>query len=167
MTAGRHFLQIPGPSNVPDRILRAMDYPVMDHRGPAFADVGKKALEGMKTIFRTDGRVVIYPSSGTGAWEAALVNTLSPGDTVLMYETGHFAMLWKKLAEKLGLNPVFIEGDWRSGADASAIEEHLRRRHGPTGSRRSASCITRPRPGLSPMWPPRAAPSMPQVIPRF
>ena len=138
MTAGRHFLQIPGPSNVPDRILRAMDYPVMDHRGPAFADVGKKALEGMKTIFRTDGRVVIYPSSGTGAWEAALVNTLSPGDTVLMYETGHFAMLWKKLAEKLGLNPVFIEGDWRSGADASAIEEHLR---GDTGHRIKAVCV--------------------------
>jgi alanine-glyoxylate transaminase/serine-glyoxylate transaminase/serine-pyruvate transaminase len=138
MTAGRHFLQIPGPSNVPDRILRAMDYPVMDHRGPAFADVGKKALEGMKTIFRTEGRVVIYPSSGTGAWEAALVNTLSPGDTVLMYETGHFAMLWKKLAEKLGLNPVFIEGDWRSGADASAIEEHLR---GDTGHRIKAVCV--------------------------
>lgn len=138
MTAGRHFLQIPGPSNVPDRILRAMDYPVMDHRGPAFADVGRKALEGMKTIFRTDGRVVIYPSSGTGAWEAALVNTLSPGDTVLMYETGHFAMLWKKLAEKLGLNPVFIEGDWRSGADASAIEEHLR---GDTGHRIKAVCV--------------------------
>lgn len=126
MTAGRHFLQIPGPTNVPDRILRAMDYPTMDHRGPAFAEVGRRALEGMKSIFRTEGRVVIYPSSGTGAWEAALVNTLSPGDTVLMYETGHFATLWKKLAEKLGLNPVFIEGDWRSGADAAAIEERLR-----------------------------------------
>jgi alanine-glyoxylate transaminase/serine-glyoxylate transaminase/serine-pyruvate transaminase len=138
MTAGRHFLQIPGPSNVPDRILRAMDYPVMDHRGPAFADVGKKALEGMKTIFKTDARVVIYPSSGTGAWEAALVNTCSPGDTVLMYETGHFAMLWKTLAEKLGLKPVFIEGDWRSGADASAIEEHLR---GDTGHKIKAVCV--------------------------
>jgi len=138
MTAGRHFLQIPGPSNVPDRILRAMDFPVMDHRGPAFADVGKKALEGMKTIFKTDARVVIYPSSGTGAWEAALVNTCSPGDTVLMYETGHFAMLWKKLAEKLGLKPVFIEGDWRSGADASAIEEHLR---GDTGHKIKAVCV--------------------------
>ncbi|MFU8834838.1 MAG: pyridoxal-phosphate-dependent aminotransferase family protein [Roseovarius sp.] len=126
MGAGRHFLQIPGPSNVPDRILRAMDYPTMDHRGPAFAEVGRKALEGMKRIFRTEARVVIYPSSGTGAWEAALVNTLSPGDTVLMYETGHFAMLWQKLAGKLGLNPVFIEGDWRSGADAGAIETRLR-----------------------------------------
>lgn len=126
MTAGRHFLQIPGPSNVPDRILRAMDYPTMDHRGPAFADVGRKALEGMKAIFKTESRVVIYPSSGTGAWEAALVNTLSPGDSVLMFETGHFAMLWKGLAEKLGLNPVFIEGDWRSGADADAIEARLR-----------------------------------------
>jgi alanine-glyoxylate transaminase/serine-glyoxylate transaminase/serine-pyruvate transaminase len=126
MGAGRHFLQIPGPSNVPDRILRAMDYPTMDHRGPAFAEVGRKALDGMKRIFRTEARVVIYPSSGTGAWEAALVNTLSPGDTVLMYETGHFAMLWQKLAGKLGLNPVFIEGDWRSGADAGAIETRLR-----------------------------------------
>jgi len=138
MSAGRHFLQIPGPSNVPDRILRAMDYPTMDHRGPAFADVGSKALEGMKSIFKTEGRVVIYPSSGTGAWEAAMVNTLSPGDTVLMYETGHFAMLWKKLAEKLGLKPVFIEGDWRSGADASAIEEHLR---GDTGHKIKAVCV--------------------------
>lgn len=126
MAAGRHFLQIPGPSNVPDRILRAMDYPTMDHRGPAFADVGLKSLEGMKSIFKTESRVVIYPSSGTGAWEAALVNTLSPGDSVLMFETGHFAMLWKSLAEKLGLDPVFIEGDWRSGADAHAIEERLR-----------------------------------------
>ncbi|HKL46945.1 MAG TPA: aminotransferase class V-fold PLP-dependent enzyme [Roseovarius sp.] len=126
MTAGRHFLQIPGPSNVPDRILRAMDYPTMDHRGPAFADVGRKALEGMKAVFKTESRVVIYPSSGTGAWEAALVNTLSPGDSVLMFETGHFATLWRGLAEKLGLNPVFIEGDWRSGADADAIEARLR-----------------------------------------
>ncbi len=125
MSAGRHFLQIPGPSNVPDRILRAMDYPTMDHRGPAFADVGRKVLDGMKSIFKTESRVVIYPSSGTGAWEAALVNTLSPGDTVLMYETGHFATLWKALAEKLGLNPVFISSDWRSGADPQAIESRL------------------------------------------
>lgn len=126
MPAGRHFLQIPGPSNVPDRILRAMDFPTIDHRGPEFAEVGRRALEGMKTIFKTEGRVVIYPASGTGAWEAALVNTLSPGDRVLMYETGHFATLWKKLAEKHGLRPEFIPGDWRSGADAAAIEEHLR-----------------------------------------
>ncbi|MEM9222662.1 MAG: aminotransferase class V-fold PLP-dependent enzyme [Pseudomonadota bacterium] len=126
MPAGRHFLQIPGPSNVPDRILRAMDNPVMDHRGPAFAHVGKAALDGMKWVFGTESHVVIYPSSGTGAWEAALVNTLSPGDTVLMYETGHFAMLWKKLAARLGLNPIFIEGDWRAGADPAAIETRLR-----------------------------------------
>ncbi|MBD3679991.1 MAG: aminotransferase class V-fold PLP-dependent enzyme [Rhodobacteraceae bacterium] len=126
MPAGRHFLQIPGPSNVPDRILRAMDYPTMDHRGPGFAEVGKAALEGVKWVFGTESHVVIYPSSGTGAWEAALVNTLSPGDTVLMYETGHFSTLWKKLAERLGLNPIFIEGDWRGGADPSAIEARLR-----------------------------------------
>lgn len=126
MPAGRHFLQIPGPSNVPDRVLRAMDYPTMDHRGPDFAAVGKAALEGMKWVFGTECRVIIYPSSGTGAWEAALVNVLSPGDTVLMYETGHFATLWKKLAERLGLNPVFIEGDWRGGADPDAIEARLR-----------------------------------------
>ena len=126
MPAGRHFLQIPGPSNVPDRILRAMDFPTMDHRGPAFADVGAAALEGAKWVFKTDSRVIIYPSSGTGAWEAALVNTLSPGDTVLMYETGHFATLWKALAERLGLKPVFIEGDWRRGADPEAIEARLR-----------------------------------------
>lgn len=126
MPAGRHFLQIPGPSNVPDRVLRAMDYPTMDHRGPAFAELGQKALDGMRSIFRTEGRVAIYPASGTGAWEAALVNTLSPGDTVLMYETGHFSTLWKKLAEKLGLKPLFIEGDWRSGADPDAIEARLR-----------------------------------------
>ncbi len=126
MPAGRHFLQIPGPSNVPDRILRAMDFPVMDHRGPAFADVGKSALEGMKWVFGTTSHVVIYPSSGTGAWEAALVNTMSPGDRVLMYETGHFATLWKGLAERLGLRPEFIESDWRAGADPARIEAHLR-----------------------------------------
>ncbi|MBO6758390.1 MAG: aminotransferase class V-fold PLP-dependent enzyme [Roseibium sp.] len=126
MPAGRHFLQIPGPSNVPDRILRAMDFPVMDHRGPAFGDVGKAALNGMKWVFGTEAHVVIYPSSGTGAWEAALVNTLSPGDTVLMYETGHFATLWKGLATRLGLNPVFIESEWRAGADPAKIEERLR-----------------------------------------
>jgi len=124
--AGRHFLQIPGPSNTPDRILRAMDVPVLDHRGPDFAAVGQKALEGMKRIFRTEHPVVIYPASGTGAWEAALVNTLSPGDRVLMYETGHFATLWKKMAARLGLEPEFIEGDWRSGADPDRIEARLR-----------------------------------------
>ncbi|NNE22874.1 MAG: aminotransferase class V-fold PLP-dependent enzyme [Rhizobiales bacterium] len=125
-TAGRHFLQIPGPSTVPDRILRAIDMPTIDHRGPAFAAVGKRALDGMKTIFKTDSYVFIYPASGTGAWEAALVNALSPGDKVLMYETGHFATLWCELAERVGLQPELIESDWRAGADPDRIEERLR-----------------------------------------
>ncbi|WP_422041553.1 pyridoxal-phosphate-dependent aminotransferase family protein [Roseibium sp.] len=123
--AGRHFLQIPGPSSVPDRILRAISGQVIDHRGPAFAKVGAQALEGIKTIFKTEQNVVIYPSSGTGGWEAALVNVLSPGDRVLMFETGHFATLWKKIAEKLDLKPEFIEGDWRGGADPDQIEAYL------------------------------------------
>jgi len=123
---GRHFLQIPGPSAVPDRVLRAISAQTIDHRGPDFADVGRSALEGMKTIFRTEQSVFIFPSSGTGAWEAALVNTLSEGDRVLMYETGHFAMLWMKMATRLGLKPEFIEGDWRGGADPEAIAAHLR-----------------------------------------
>ncbi len=124
--SGRHFLQIPGPTNVPDRILRAMDNPTIDHRGPQFRALGRRVLDGIKTIFRTEGSVFIYPASGTGAWEAALINTLSPGDRVLMYETGHFATLWKRLAERLGLIPEFIAGDWRGGADPQAIEERLR-----------------------------------------
>lgn len=123
---GRHFLQIPGPTNVPDRVLRAMDFPTIDHRGPAFAEMSRRALDGIKTIFKTKQPVVIFPASGTGAWEAALVNTLSPGDRVLMFETGHFATLWKGLAERLGLRPEFIAGDWRSGADPHQIEERLR-----------------------------------------
>jgi alanine-glyoxylate transaminase/serine-glyoxylate transaminase/serine-pyruvate transaminase len=123
--SGRHFLQIPGPSTVPDRILRAMDYPTIDHRGPEFQQLGKSVLAGIRKIFKTESHVVIYPASGTGAWEAALVNTLSPGDTVLMCETGHFASLWKRLAERLGLVVEFIPGDWRHGADASAIEAKL------------------------------------------
>ncbi|WP_436643045.1 pyridoxal-phosphate-dependent aminotransferase family protein [Microbaculum sp. FT89] len=123
---GRHFLQIPGPTNVPDRVLRAMDMPTIDHRGPEFQAMAERVLAGIRTIFKTDNPVVIYPASGTGAWEAALVNTLSPGDTVLMYETGHFATLWKSLATKLGLKPEFIEGDWRHGADPDAIEARLR-----------------------------------------
>ncbi|MEW5863099.1 MAG: aminotransferase class V-fold PLP-dependent enzyme [Pseudomonadota bacterium] len=125
-TAGRHFLQIPGPTNVPDRVLRAIDFPTMDHRGPEFGALGREVLEGMKRVFRTAGHVVIYPASGTGAWEAALVNTLSPGDRVLMYETGHFATLWQKMARRLGLEPEFIAGDWRTGADPQRIEERLR-----------------------------------------
>lgn len=123
--SGRHFLQIPGPSTVPDRILRAMDYPTIDHRGPEFQQLGKSVLAGIRKIFRTESHVVIYPASGTGAWEAALVNTLSPGDTVLMCETGHFASLWKRLAERLGLVVEFIPGDWRHGADPAAIEAKL------------------------------------------
>jgi alanine-glyoxylate transaminase/serine-glyoxylate transaminase/serine-pyruvate transaminase len=124
--AGRHFLQIPGPTPVPDRILRAIDRPTIDHRGPEFQRLAKRVLEGLKPIFGTKGHVFIYPASGTGAWEAALVNTLSPGDKVLMYETGHFASLWKNMASKLGLEPEFIASDWRSGADATAIEARLR-----------------------------------------
>jgi alanine-glyoxylate transaminase/serine-glyoxylate transaminase/serine-pyruvate transaminase len=127
--SGRHFLQIPGPSNVPDRVLRAIDHPTIDHRGPEFAALGKAVIAGMKKVFKTEGDVVIYPSSGTGAWEAALVNTLSPGDLVLMSETGHFASLWKKLAGKLGLEVEFLEGDWRHGADSARIEERLARDH--------------------------------------
>jgi alanine-glyoxylate transaminase/serine-glyoxylate transaminase/serine-pyruvate transaminase len=118
--SGRHFLQIPGPTNVPDRILRAMDYPTIDHRGPEFQQLGKKILGQIGQVFQTTQPVVIYPASGTGAWEAALVNTLSPGDTVLMYETGHFATLWKKLAEQAGPEPEFIGDDWRRGADRPA-----------------------------------------------
>lgn len=123
--AGRHFLQIPGPSSVPDRVLRAIDYPTMDHRSPEFGDLGHSAIEGMKSIFRTSNPVIVYPASGTGAWEAALANTLSPGDKVLMCETGNFAMMWQKLAVKLGLEPVVIDTDWRVGADVEAIRDHL------------------------------------------
>jgi alanine-glyoxylate transaminase/serine-glyoxylate transaminase/serine-pyruvate transaminase len=123
--AGRHFLQIPGPSTVPDRILRAMDYPTIDHRGPEFQAIGKKVLADIRQIFQTASPVIIYPASGTGAWEAALVNTLSPGDHVLMYETGHFATLWKKMADKLALNAEFIGDDWRRGVDAAQIEARL------------------------------------------
>ena len=124
-TAGRHFLQIPGPSTVPEHVMRAIDMPVIDHRGPDFGQLGKDVLAGMKRVFKTKGDVVIYPASGTGAWEAALVNTLSPGDTVLMYESGQFATLWKNLALRLGLKPEFIAGDWRHGADPAAIEARL------------------------------------------
>src|ERR687897_816071 len=111
--SGRHFLQIPGPTNVPDRILRAMDRPTIDHRGPEFAKLAAGILEDIKAVFRTSGPVIVYASSGTGAWEAALVNALSPGDRVLMSETGWFATLWNKMATKLGLVPEFIKGDWR------------------------------------------------------
>jgi len=127
--SGRHFLQIPGPTNVPDRILRAIDRPTIDHRGPEFQALAGRVLAEVRNIFQTRGPVVIYPASGTGAWEAALVNTLSPGDHVLMSETGHFAALWKKIAEKLGLVPIclgsFDAGSWRRGADVAAIEARL------------------------------------------
>src|SRR3954451_19560607 len=129
--AGRHFLQIPGPTNVPDRVLRAIDFPTVDHRGPEFGTLGKNVLAGLKRVFKsTQGEVVIYPASGTGAWEAALVNTLSPGDHVLMYETGHFAALWQKMATRLGIKTEFlglpgVEG-WRKGVQAHLIEERLK-----------------------------------------
>lgn len=123
--SGRHFLQIPGPTNVPDRILRAMAQPTIDHRGPKFAKLTHEIMDGMKKIFKTSGTVVIYPSSGTGAWEAALVNTLSPGDKVLMFETGHFATLWRNMAVRLGLEIDFVPGDWRRGVDPSVVEEKL------------------------------------------
>jgi alanine-glyoxylate transaminase/serine-glyoxylate transaminase/serine-pyruvate transaminase len=123
---GRHFLQIPGPSSVPDRILNAISRQVIDHRGPDFAKLGTRVLEGLKTVFKTDSNVFVFPASGTGAWEAALVNVLSPGDKVLMYETGHFATLWKSMAQRLGLNAQFIDGNWRGGVDPEKIEEVLR-----------------------------------------
>src|ERR1700752_3766269 len=135
--AGRHFLHIPGPSPVPDRILRAISYPTIDHRGPEFSALGLKVLDGIKKIFKTTQPVVIYPASGTGAWEAALSNTLSPGDHVLMYETGHFATLWQKMATRLGVTTEFIawHGEdaelpgapsWRRGVQADLIETRLR-----------------------------------------
>jgi alanine-glyoxylate transaminase / serine-glyoxylate transaminase / serine-pyruvate transaminase len=123
---GRHFLQIPGPAPVPDRILRAMDKAVLDHRGPEFQKLGLRVLSGIKTIFKTKSHVFLFPSSGTGAWEAALVNVFSPGDKILMFETGHFATLWKQMAAKFGFKPEFIESDWRSPADPAVIEERLR-----------------------------------------
>ena len=136
--SGRHFLQIPGPTNVPDRILRAMDYPTIDHRGPEFQQLGKSVLSGIRKIFATSGPVVIYPASGTGAWEAALVNTMSPGDTVLMCETGQFATLWRRLAQRLGLVVEFIPGDWRHGVDPAAVEKAL---SADTGRKIKALCV--------------------------
>jgi alanine-glyoxylate transaminase/serine-glyoxylate transaminase/serine-pyruvate transaminase len=123
--AGRHFLQIPGPTNVPDRILRAMARPTIDHRGPEFGQLGREVLEGLKSIFKTSGPVIMYPASGTGAWEAAVVNTLSPGDRILAFETGQFATLWREVATRLGLTVEFVPGDWRHGADPEAVEARL------------------------------------------
>ena len=123
---GRHFLQIPGPTNVPDRVMRAIDMPVIDHRGPEFAALGKEVLAALKTIFKTEKPVIIFPASGTGAWEAALVNTLSPGDKVLMFETGQFAAQWSSLAERHRLDMELVPGDWRHGVEPTVIEERLR-----------------------------------------
>ena len=135
---GRHFLQIPGPTNVPDRVLRAMDNPTMDHRGPGFGALGLEILSNLRAIFQTSGPVVVYPASGTGAWEAALANTLSPGDTVLMCRTGWFAHLWKEMAERLQLHPIFVETDWRRGADVPALAEALQQDR---GHRIKAVCV--------------------------
>ena len=123
--SGRHFLQIPGPTNVPDRVLRAIDRPTIDHRGPEFQRLGFEVLAGMRDIFKTQQPVIIYPASGTGAWEAALVNTLSPGDKVLMFETGQFASLWQEMAKRLGLDVVWVPGDWRHGVDPAQVEARL------------------------------------------
>src|SRR5437879_10588958 len=123
--SGRHFLQIPGPTNVPDRVLRAIDRATIDHRGPDFFALAKDVIAGMKRIFRTEAPVAIYGASGTGAWEAALVNTLSPGDRVLAFETGHFAALWREMALKLGLDVDFVPGDWRHGADPELLGAKL------------------------------------------
>jgi alanine-glyoxylate transaminase/serine-glyoxylate transaminase/serine-pyruvate transaminase len=125
LKTGRHFLQIPGPTNVPDRILRAMSRPTIDHRGPEFSRLAREIFDGLRQIFRTSGPVVIYPSSGTGAWEAALVNTLSPGDRVLMFDIGHFATLWRSMAGRLGLQVDFVPGDWRHGVDPEMVESKL------------------------------------------
>jgi alanine-glyoxylate transaminase / serine-glyoxylate transaminase / serine-pyruvate transaminase len=127
--SGRHFLQIPGPTNVPERVLRAMARPTIDHRGPEFGRLGLQLLEEIKEVFKTAGKVIIFPSSGSGAWEAALVNTLSPGDKVLMFETGQFAILWQEMARSLGLDVQFVAGDWRHGADPEAAEKILSEDH--------------------------------------
>ncbi|RZJ57455.1 MAG: aminotransferase class V-fold PLP-dependent enzyme, partial [Acidovorax sp.] len=146
---GRHFLQIPGPSPVPDRILRAMNLPTIDHRGPEFGALGLKVLSGIQKIFQTSHPVAIYPASGTGAWEAALCNTLSAGDHVLMFETGHFASLWQKMATRLGISTEFLAwegkdehlplaGGWRRGVQADLIEARLRK---DTERRIKAVCV--------------------------
>ena len=123
---GRHFLQIPGPTNVPDRVLRAMDYPTIDHRGPDFAELGLRVLDRIKLIFKTSEPVIIFPASGTGAWEAAMVNTLSAGDKILMFETGHFSTLWYDIAHKFNLEIDFVKGDWRTGVNPNIVEQKLK-----------------------------------------
>jgi alanine-glyoxylate transaminase / serine-glyoxylate transaminase / serine-pyruvate transaminase len=136
--SGRHFLQIPGPTNVPDRVLKAIAMPTIDHRGPEFAELGKEIVAGMKRVAQTAETVVVYPSSGTGAWEAALVNTLSPGDAVIMFETGHFGTLWRQMAGRLGIEIEFVSGDWRHGVDPVTVEERLA---ADRGHRLKAVCI--------------------------
>ena len=136
--SGRHFLQIPGPTNVPERVLRAIQQPTIDHRGPRFQQLARDVLDRLPLIFKTDSPIIIFPSSGTGAWEAALVNTMSAGDKVLMYETGHFASLWYSLAERLGLDPQLIAGDWRSGVDADNIQSILEK---DSGHKIKAVCV--------------------------
>ena len=123
--SGRHFLQIPGPTNVPDRILRAMNRPVIDHRGPEFAALASEILENIRPVFQTTGRVVIYPASGSGAWEAAIVNTLSPGDRILMFETGHFSQQWRQVAERFGLDVMYVPGNWRRGVSTQELSARL------------------------------------------
>src|ERR1700735_3105352 len=123
--SGRHFLQIPGPTNVPDRVLRAMDYPVIDHRSAEFSKLASEVLENLRPIFRTSGPVILYPASGTGAWEAAIANTLSPGDRVLMFETGHFSNLWRQVAERFGIQVEYVPGNWRRGAPAEDVAARL------------------------------------------
>jgi alanine-glyoxylate transaminase/serine-glyoxylate transaminase/serine-pyruvate transaminase len=135
---GRHFLQIPGPTDVPGRVLRAISEPTIDHRGPEFAELGRSVLTGLKRVFKTDDPLVVFPASGTGAWEAALVNTLSPGDALVMLRTGWFASLWSEMAKRLGLEPILLETDWRRGADPAAVEAALR---ADKGGRIRAVCI--------------------------
>jgi alanine-glyoxylate transaminase / serine-glyoxylate transaminase / serine-pyruvate transaminase len=135
---GRHFLQIPGPTDVPGRVLRAISEPTIDHRGPEFAELGRSVLTGLKRVFKTDDPVLVFPASGTGAWEAALVNTLSPGDALVMPRTGWFASLWSEMAKRLGLEPILLETDWRRGADPAAVEAALR---ADKGGRIRAVCI--------------------------
>ena len=135
---GRHFLQIPGPTDVPGRVLRAIAEPTIDHRGPDFAELGRSVLTGLRRVFKTSGPVVVFPASGTGAWEAALANTLSPGDTVLMARTGWFATLWTEMATRLGLKPIILDTNWRRGADPVAIEAALRE---DVGHRIRAVCV--------------------------
>src|SRR5260370_6437655 len=149
---GRHFHEIPGPTNVPDRVLRAMDMPHVDHRGPEFAELGYAVLAGCQRIFRTKQPVIIYPASGSGAWEAAIVNTLSPGDKVLMAETGQFAVLWRGIAEKFKLDVELLPTDWRRGADVEQVEAKLAadRAHQIKAvpvvhHETSTSCVTHPR----------------------